>query len=127
MSYRTKFYQSMRTALSWFALFAFAMGVLARWYEIGSINQVLQAVAFGCIGPARRLTVFRKPVVAPPPSGDGDSDGVAWGSPARQEDRPSWTYQDANTMNASSVSTMIATALTGNRRPFSSTICLRVA
>lgn len=58
-------YRPTRTALSWFVLFAFGMGAYAYLNGIGSLSQVLQAAAFGVMGLAIRLTVFRNPSIAP--------------------------------------------------------------
>ncbi|MDP7419267.1 MAG: hypothetical protein QF483_05250 [Gammaproteobacteria bacterium] len=65
INFKLKLYKPTRTALSWFALFAFGMGAYAYWKEIGDISQVIQAVSFGLMGLLLRLTVFRQPNVTP--------------------------------------------------------------
>ena len=75
--FRLKMYRPTRTALSWFVLFAFGMGAYAYLNEIGSLSQVLQAVAFGAIGLAIRLTVFRNPNIAPLQSEESESDDTS--------------------------------------------------
>jgi len=75
MNFKLRLYKPTRTALSWFVLFAFGMGAYAYWNEIGSISQVLQAVAFGLIGLLIRLTVFRKPSITPAQPRERETDG----------------------------------------------------
>ena len=79
MKSRTNFklvlYKPTRIALSLFALFSFGMGGYAYLNEIGSISQVVQAVAFGVIALIIRLTVFRKPgVTLAQPEEEGTDD-----------------------------------------------------
>jgi hypothetical protein len=62
-NFKLALYKPTRITLSLFALFSFGMGAYAYLNEIGSISQVVQAVAFGVIALIIRLTVFRKPVV----------------------------------------------------------------
>jgi hypothetical protein len=65
INFRLKMYKPTRTALSWFVLFAFAMGAYAYWKDIGSASQVIQALGFGFMALLVRLTLFRQPTIDP--------------------------------------------------------------
>jgi hypothetical protein len=76
IDFKLKLYKPTRTALSWFVVFSFGMGAYAYLNEIGSISQVVQAVAFGLIALLIRLTVFREPSITPAQPGEREIDGM---------------------------------------------------
>ncbi len=73
-NFKLMLYRPTRTALSLFVLFCFGMGGYAYLNEIGSISQVVQAVAFGVIALIIRLTVFRRPSIVSTQTGEGEND-----------------------------------------------------
>lgn len=77
IDFRMKLYKPTRVALSVFVCFAFGMGAYAWLNEIGSISQVLQAVAFGAVALGIRLTLFRPPSINPYEKEEGDGDRAA--------------------------------------------------
>ena len=77
IDFKLKLYKPTRTALSWFVVFAFGMGAYAYLNEIGSMSQVVQAVAFGLIALLIRLTVFREPSITPAQPGERETEGTS--------------------------------------------------
>jgi hypothetical protein len=75
INFKLKLYKPTRTALSWFVAFCFGMGAYASFNEIGSVSQVVQAVAFGGMALFVRLTVFRAPSITPAQPGEKETDG----------------------------------------------------
>lgn len=75
-NFKLMLYKPTRRALSLFTLFAFGMGIYAYMNEIGSLSQVVQAVAFGVIALIIRLTVFRQPSIAVTQTGEDEDDDL---------------------------------------------------
>ena len=63
INFKLVLYRPTRIALSLFVLFSFGMGAYAWLNEIGSLSQVVQALAFGVVALIFRLTIFRRPFV----------------------------------------------------------------
>jgi hypothetical protein len=75
IDFRVKLYKPIRTTLSWFVVFAFGMSVYAYVYEIGSLSQVIQAVALGVVALVFRLKAFKEPNITPAKPRERETDG----------------------------------------------------